>query len=172
MWFDPTNVMVWTAAIEETMVELDPGDAAGYTARAQTYRQALADLDLWIWARISSVPHDRRNLVTDHLAFAYYAARYGLSQVGSAFPGISTLMEPSARDIADLIVTIETLDVPAVFVGTTANASLAGTIAADTGTRVISLYTGSLSESDGPASTYIEFMRYDTEAMVGGLLGE
>jgi ABC-type Zn uptake system ZnuABC Zn-binding protein ZnuA len=169
VWFDPTNVMIWTSVIEQTLSELDPENAADYTDRAATYRRALAELDLWIWDQISNVPDERRNLVTDHLAFGYFAARYGLHQVGSVFPGVSTLAEPSAREIAELIDTIDALDVPAIFVGTTVNPALAETIAADAGTQVVSLYTGALSGETGPAATYIEFMRYDTEAIVNAL---
>jgi ABC-type Zn uptake system ZnuABC Zn-binding protein ZnuA len=170
VWFDPTNVMIWSSVIEQTLSGLDPQNAAGYADRAAAYRRALADLDLWIWDRIGGLPDDRRNLVTDHLAFGYFAARYGLRQVGSIFPGISTLAEPSAREIADLINSIESLAVPAIFVGTTVNPALAESIAADTGTQVIPLYTGSLSGPSGPAATYIEFMRYNTEAIVNALM--
>lgn len=170
VWFDPTNVMIWTSTIERTLVELDPKNAADYASRAASYRRALSDLDLWIWDQIERIPSDRRNLVTDHLAFGYFAARYGLRQVGTVFPGTSTLSEPSARELAELIDTITELEVPAVFIGTTVSPALAETVAADTGTEVVVLYTGALSESTGPAASYIEFMRFNTEAIVEGLL--
>jgi ABC-type Zn uptake system ZnuABC Zn-binding protein ZnuA len=31
------------------------------------------------------------------------------------------------------------------------------------------LYTGALSDSNGPAGTYLEFMRYDVSQIVNGL---
>jgi len=169
VWFDPTNVMIWTSAIERTLAELDPENAAGYASRAVTYRRALADLDLWIWSQVGRIPNERRNLVTDHLAFGYFAARYGLRQVGTIFPGTSTLSEPSARELAELIDTVKELGVPAIFVGTTVSPALAETVAADTGTEMVVLYTGALSESTGPAPTYIEFMRFNTESIVSAL---
>ncbi len=170
VWFDPTNVMIWTSAIERTLADLDPENASDYASRAATYRRALADLDLWIWDQVGRIPNERRNLVTDHLSFGYFAARYGLRQVGTIFPGTSTLSEPSARELAELIDTIRELGVPAIFVGTTVNPALAETVAADTGTVMVVLYTGALSEATGPAATYIEFMRFNTEAIVEGLL--
>jgi ABC-type Zn uptake system ZnuABC Zn-binding protein ZnuA len=170
VWFDPTNVMIWTSAIEGTLGELDPENASEYASRAASYQSALADLDLWIWGQIGRIPNERRNLVTDHLAFGYFAARYGLRQVGTIFPGTSTLSEPSAKELAELIDTIRELDVPAIFVGTTVSPALAETVAADTGTEIVVLYTGALSEPTGPAGTYIEFMRFNTEAIVGGLI--
>lgn len=170
VWFDPSNVMIWTSEIERTLNRLDPENASDYASRAATYRRALADLDLWIWEQVSRIPNERRNLVTDHLAFGYFAARYGLRQVGTIFPGTSTLSEPSAQELAELIDTITELDVPAIFVGTTVSPALAETVASDTGTEMVVLYTGALSESTGPAATYIDFMRFNTEAIVQGLL--
>jgi len=169
VWFDPTNVMIWTSAIERTLAELDPENAVGYSRRATTYRRALANLDLWIWDQVSRIPNERRNLVADHLSFGYLAARYGLRQVGTIFPGASTLSEPSARELAELIDTVKDLGVPAIFVGATVSPALAETVATDTGTKMVVLYTGALSDSTGPAATYIEFMRFNTESIVGAL---
>jgi manganese/iron transport system substrate-binding protein len=169
VWFDPTNVMIWTSVIEETLSVLDPGNVTVYGSNAAAYRRSLAELDLWIWGQIGRLPYDRRLLVTDHLAFGYFAERYGFRQVGAVFPGLSTLAEPSARALAELVDTIKQVEAPAIFVGTTANPAIAETIAADTGIAVVSLYTGSLSDAAGPASSYIEFMRYDVEAIVAAL---
>ena len=169
VWFDPTNVMIWTSEIERTLSELDPEHAAAFARRAAAYRVKLADLDVWIWDQVGRIPTERRDLVSDHLVFGYFAARYGLRQVGAILPSFSSLAEPSAQEIAKLIDTIGALDVPAIFVGTTVSPILAQTIARDTGTDMVLLYTGALSETAGPAATYIEFMRFNTEAIVDAL---
>jgi ABC-type Zn uptake system ZnuABC Zn-binding protein ZnuA len=39
-------------------------------------------------------------------------------------------------------------------------------VAEDTGVQLIPIYTGSLSGPDGPASTYLDFMRYNVDAIV------
>ena len=51
----------------------------------------------------------------------------------------------------------------------TVNPGLAQRIAQDTGTRLVFLYTGSLSEPGGPASDYLSLMRYDVSAIVDAL---
>ena len=170
VWLDPSNVGVWAVAVADTLAELDPDDAAAYRDRAALYQVALAELDAWIVEQVARIPVERRKLVTDHTVLGYFAARYGFEQVGTVFPGFSTLAEPSAREIAALEDVIIDLGVPAVFVGTTVNPMLAEQIAIDTNTRLIFLYTGSLSEPDGPASSYIELMYYNMNAMVEGLL--
>ncbi len=169
VWLDPTYVMIWASEIEQTLAEFDPENAASYASRAAAYRAELAALDLWIWEQIERIPAERRNLVTDHLVFGYYGARYGLRQVGAILPGFSSLAEPSAQEIAELIDRISALNVPAIFVGTTVSPVLAETIAADTGTEMVVIYTGALSETTGPASTYLELMRFNTEAFVNAL---
>ena len=169
VWFDPRNVIEWVRVIEWTLTELDPEHAAEYAARAAAYEAELIGLDAWIAARVAVLPIASRQLVTDHASFGYFADRYGFTEIGTVFPGTSTLAEPSARDLAELEDAIRAAAVPALFVGTTVSPALAEQIAADTGARVVFLYTGSLSEPDGPAATYVDFMRYDVEAIVAAL---
>ena len=110
--------------------------------------------------------------MTDHLIFGYFARTYGFEQVGVVTAGYSTLAEPSARDIAELEEAIKRYDVPAIFVSTSVNPQVAEQIAADTGIKVVSIYTGSLSDEQGPASTYLDYMRYDVTQIVAALRPE
>jgi manganese/iron transport system substrate-binding protein len=169
VWFDPTYVGAWVDIIADALSEQDPDRASEYRVRADAYQSELAELDAWIEDQLSGLPEERRRLVTDHAVFGYFAARYGFEQVGTVFPGLSSLSEPSARDLASLEEAIVALGVPVLFVGTTVNRSLAEQVAADTGTRIVTLYTGSLSEPGGPAGGYLELMRYDVTAIVEGL---
>jgi manganese/iron transport system substrate-binding protein len=168
-WFDPTNVMVWTHNIEHTLSTLDPGNAEAYEANAEAYEAELEELDGWIRERLASIPEANRRLVTDHTSFSYFAHRYGFEQVGAVFPGYSTLAEPSAQDIAALEDTISEFDVKAIFVGLTVNPDLAKRVAEDTGTQLVFLYTGSLSEAGDPADDYISFMKYNVSAIAEAL---
>ncbi len=169
VWFDPRNVMEWTRAIARTLSEVDPDHALEFAARASSYEADLTALDAWIVERVATLSPRRRRLVTDHDAFGYFARRYGFELVGTIFPGTSTLAEPSARDVANLEDAILSLGVPVIFVGTTVPTSLAEQVAADTGMRLVFLYTGSLSEADGPAPTYLDFMRFDVDTIVSNL---
>jgi len=46
---------------------------------------------------------------------------------------------------------------------------LAAQVAQDTGTKLVFLYTGSLSEAGGEADSYIKFMRYNVNTIVEAL---
>lgn len=169
VWFDPNNVMVWVKQIEETLSRRDTANAQAYSDRAQAYLSKLRELDDWIREQVEGVPEANRNIVTDHDTFGYLAEHYGLRTVGTIVPGYSTLSEPSAQELADLESAIQDLGVRAIFVGKTVNPNLARRVEEDTGVRLVFLYTGSLSEPDGPAGSYLEFMRYNVSEIVEAL---
>lgn len=169
VWFDPTNLMIWADAIDAELSRLDPIGATAYGQRSAAYRSALIELDGWIWAEVSKIPRDRRLLVTDHLAFGYFAARYGFEVVGAVIPGFSTLAEPSARELAALIDAVKAQGVRAIFIGTTVSPVLAQTVTAETGTALVTLYTGSIGVAGGGAETYIEMMRTNVARIVAAL---
>jgi len=168
-WTTPANVMAWVDAIEAALVRHDPEHAAAYRANAVAYREQLQELDGWIQAQIAQIAEPQRLLVTDHTTFTYLAERYGLRQIGTIIPGYSTLSQPSAQDLVGLENLVREYGVKAIFVGKTVNPALAEQVAADTGMRLVPLYTGSLTERDGEAGTYLAYMRYNVEAIVEAL---
>jgi manganese/iron transport system substrate-binding protein len=169
VWTDPTNLILWTQVISETLSELDPANAETYRANAAAYQEQLAELDAWIREQVALIPPENRKLVTDHLTLVYFANEYGFSQVGAIIPGYSTLAEPSAQELAALVDRISELDVPAIFVGNTINPALADRLTEDTGTQLVFLYTGSLSEAGGEADSYLAYMKYNVSAIVNAL---
>ncbi len=169
VWFDPNNIMVWVERTAEVLSRIDPASAQTYATHAQVYNIKLQELDAWIQDQVGQIAEADRKIVTDHNIFGYFADRYGFQIVGAVTPGYSTLSEPSAQELADLETDLRDLDVKAIFVGKSVNPSLAVRIAEDTGVRLVFLYTGSLSGSDGPADSYLDFMRFNVTQIVGAL---
>jgi len=168
-WMDPNNVKVWVSEIENMLREVNPENAEIYAANAASYEIELQNLDAWIREQVAQIPEENRKLVTDHTLFGYFADEYGFKQIGALIPGFSTLAEPTALELATIETAIHELNVRAIFVGNTVNPNLAERIAEDTGTQLVFVYTGSLSESKGEASTYLDYMRYNTNAFVNAL---
>lgn len=166
VWMDPDNVASWTDKIEQALSTADPANADAYKSSADAYRQKLKELDGWISQQVAQIPEADRKLVNDHLTFGYFARRYGFEQVGAVIPGFSSMASPSAQELAGLEDAIRKLNVKAIFVGKTVNSSLSQRVADDTHTRLVFVYTESLSPPDGPASTYLDFMRFDVDAIV------
>lgn len=165
-WTDPNNVIIWTQNIAAALSKTDPANAQTYQTNAEAYIAELHDLDGWIRAQVETIPVGQRQLVTDHSSFGYFAHEYGFEQVGLVVAALSTNAAPSAKQIADLMDAIKSHNVPAIFVGNTVNSTLAEQIARDTNTKVVFVYTGSLSEPGGEADSYIKFMRYNVNAIV------
>lgn len=169
VWLDPNNVILWTEIIERVLSRHDPTNAEEYAANATAYRTELESLDDWIETELAPLEPHQRKLVSDHASLGYFARRYDFEIVGAIVPGYSSVAEPSARDLAKLQDAILRLNTKAVFVGITVNQTLAARLAEDTGTQLVPLYTGSLSEPDGPAGTYLDYMHYNVEAIKAAL---
>lgn len=168
-WMDPNNVILWAKNIAAALSAADPEHAADYEANAAAYIVELRDLDAWIRSEVAQVPAESRLLVTDHGVFSYFADEYGFTQVGTITGSFSTNASPSAQELAALEDDIRSFGVRAVFVGETANQSLAEQVAADTGIQIVIIYHEALTDDSGPVPSYLEFMRYNVSAIVEAL---
>lgn len=166
VWFDVRYVIAWTVLIADQLAALDIENADNYQARSLSYIEEIETLDAWIHQQVQSLPIEQRVLVTNHDSFTYFAAAYQFEIVGAVIAGKSTMAEPSARELAALQGIVAQHNVQAIFVEVGVSQTLAGQVAADTGIILVELYTGSLSESDGPADSYLAMMRYNVSAIV------
>jgi ABC-type Zn uptake system ZnuABC Zn-binding protein ZnuA len=168
-WMDVHNVEIWVDNVAATLAALDPANAGQYAANADAYRAQLAELQAEIVAAVATIPPEKRKLVTDHSNLAYLANAYGFTVTGTVIPSLSTLASPSAQQLAALQQQIEQENIEAIFVGTTVNPKVAEQIAVDTGAAIVPIYTGSLSDAQGPAATYLAMMRYNIDQIVRAL---
>ena len=120
-----------------------------------------------------SIPPAQRKLVTDHDAFGYFAARYGLEVVGTVIPARTTVAQPSAGELARLADTIEREQVRAVFPESSVSADVAREIARQTGADASHvLYADSLGPAGSRAANYIGMLVANADSIVRGLTGE
>ena len=172
VWLDPANVIIWVENITAALIDHDPANSAAYTANSQAYIEELHALDSWIAAETARIPANQRQIVTDHMLLGYFANKYNFNVVGAVIPSYSSQAEPSAKELAALEDAIRQFNVRVILVGNTINPKLAERLAEDTQTKLVFFYTGSLSQSDGPASTYLDYMRFNVNAIVSALLEE
>ena len=76
-WFDPLRVKQVVNDIAARLSVLDPDREDTYSANASAYNERLDDLHSWTEQQVSSVPDDRRLLVTSHDSLGYFANLYG-----------------------------------------------------------------------------------------------
>jgi len=169
LWLDPSNVIVYVDNIREGLTHFNPEGADVYEANARAYITKLQELDAWINGQVAQIPPQRRVLVTNHDSVEYFAERYGFKVVGSVIDSFSSDASPSAQQMADLVDRIKLFEVPAIFLDTADNPTLAQQIASETGVKVVTdLHLESLTEG-APAATYIDMMRYNVTKIVEAL---
>ncbi|WP_119067469.1 metal ABC transporter substrate-binding protein [Rubrobacter indicoceani] len=171
-WHDPRNAESAVEEIRDSLIEVDPENEQVYRDNAEAYLGELGTLDSEIESCLTEVPEDERKLVTDHEAFGYFTERYGIEQVGAVIPSQSTQGQASAGDTAELIETIESEGVLAVFPEESINASLAETIADETGaTAEYTLYGDTLGPEGSDGDTYLKMMAANANSMTQGFTG-
>ncbi len=167
-WFDPLRVKRVVNDIAARLSVLDPDRGDTYGANASAYNARLDDLHAWTEQQVSSVPDDRRLLVTSHDSLGYFANLYGFEVVGVVL-SFTTDVEPSAEDLADLVHEVEEYGVTTVFGETTVSERLANAVATESGARLVRIYSGSLGTEGSGADTYETMVRTNVERIVEAL---
>jgi zinc/manganese transport system substrate-binding protein len=168
-WQDPVRVAEAVAIVGEELAAID--QSGPWQERAGAYAAEVTALHDEIETLLSPIPPEARKIVTNHEAFGYFADRYGFEIIGTVIPGGSTLAEPSAADIADLVNELREEGVTAIFAENTNPTVLAETVAAELGSEVevFELYSDSLGEPGSGADTYIGMIRSNAETVATAL---
>lgn len=169
VWTDPSNVVIWANNIAEAFAKADSANAAAYRANAAAYSEQLKALDEEVQKILAVVPEARRVLVTNHEFLGYFALHYGFKVVGGIL-GATSLEEPDPQRLAALANEVKTLGVPAIFAEVSQNSPFARVVAQEAGIQVVTdLYSESLSDTNGPAATYADYLRYNARQIAGAL---
>ena len=172
-WHDVSNVIASVETIRAALGSADSANAATFDANAASYTEELSALDTSIREQTSTLPEDRRKLVTSHDTFAYYARAYDFEIVGTALALTTESGDPPAGEIAALVEQIRNAGVPAIFAENVSNPDLMQSIADEAGVALApALYTDALGEPGSDGETYIAMMRYNTSTIVTALSGE
>lgn len=154
VWMDP---IAWCSAVDviaRSLGQYDTMHLQEYKDNAQTLIDEIYDLHARAEFAISTIPENKRVLVTAHDAFGYFGQRYGFEVVG--IQGISTESEAGVRDIERIVDLLVERQIGAVFVETTVSdrnikALIAGAASKGHEVRI----GGSLfSDAMGPEGTY------------------
>jgi len=173
IWHDPRNAKIMVTGVERAFARADPARTKAYEANLATYSAELDALDRRQEAAFATIPADRRLLVTNHDAFGYYTARYGITYVGSIIPSFDTSAELSGRAIQQIVTKIKSTGVKAVFSESSLPPKTAETIGREAGVTVVagenSLYADSLGPAGSAGDTYLKAEQHNTDAIVGAL---
>ena len=114
---------------------LDSENKDAYEANTNTYVSKLEDLKNEMHAELDNLPN--RDIITFHEAFPYFAEEFNLNIAGVI--EIEPDSEPSAKEIEEIINTIKTKNIKALFTEPQYSSKVAETIATETGATVYEL---------------------------------
>ncbi len=173
VWHDAKNGIAMVRTIANSLSKIEANNAAVYDGNAKKITDELTQIDSWIRSKITTIPADRRKLVTTHDALGYYVKAYGLDFQG-ALSGLSTEAAPTAARVSELVKDIKQTGVPTIYAETSNNSQLIETVAKEARVKVSDreLYADGLGEKGGEADTYQKMMIANTGAIVEGLGGQ
>ncbi len=165
-WHSVENVKKAAILVRKQFTDADPANKALYEKNTAAYLAELSDLQKWARQEVAKLPREKRKLVTSHDAFQYFARDFGFRIY--AVEGVSSDDQPSSKKVTDLIKTIRTEGVKAVFFESIENPKVIGEITRETGAKVGGeLYADGLGVKE--ASTYPDMMRYNITTLVESL---
>jgi manganese transport system substrate-binding protein len=168
-WMSPQNALTYVENIRDAFVELDPANAATYTANAAAYREQLKAIDQQLQADLDRVPVQQRFLVSCEGAFSYLARDYGLKEI-YLWP-INAESQSTPKQIQGVIQQVKQNAVPTVFCESTVSDEGQKEVAKATGARFGGhLFVDSLSTAEGPVPTFLKLLEYDARTIAKGLL--
>lgn len=173
IWHNAQNGIRMAEAINKSLAQLEPNQAALYADNTQKLTTELTQIDTWIKSQIATIPAAQRQLVTTHDAFGYYSKAYNVPIKG-ALGGISTEEKPTPTRVTELVKTIKTAGVPTIFAETTINPKLIQTVAKEANVKVSDreLFADGLGEKGTEGDTYQKMLIANTETIVKGLGGK
>ena len=169
LWTDPTYVVKYAEVVRDTLVKRDPKHKAYYGRNLVAYRQKVEALSAAL--RADQVTVAKRELLTYHDAYAYFARTYGWEVIGAVQP--KDFEDPTPKEIIRLIEQIEASRVPVVFGSEVFPSKVLEQIGRETGAR----YEDTLRDDDLPGKpgdaehSLLGLLRYDFVTMVEGLGG-
>lgn len=167
-WQSLTNGKLYARNIRDGLIKADPAGKAVYEANATKFISAIEALEPEVRSAIASIPADHRKIITSHDAFGYFGTAYGMEFISPE--GVSTESEPSAQDVAKIIMQIKNQKIPAVFVENITDKRFLEQISRESGAKIGgTLFSDALSAPDGPAPSYLEMFRHNVRTLKSAL---
>jgi zinc/manganese transport system substrate-binding protein len=169
-WHSIADMISAVDLVRAEFSRMRPASAELFARNAGNYNAGLKELQAWVAGEIGRLPLDRRELVTSHDAFGYFAHDYGFTV--HPINGLSTESEADAKRLAGLVDLIRRQKIRAIFVESSANPRLVENLLGETGVRLGgTLYADGMGPPGSGAETYISMYRRNMDTIVSALSG-
>ena len=168
IWLDPLRAVQMAENLAEGLRNLLPSDEETITANLESWRSRMAELDEQLRKGLKDLP--RRDIVTFHEAFPYFAEAYGLHVVAVVNKEPGEVLSPAK--MGDLVREIRRLGFPPLFVEPQYTDLSAKTLSRETGSPVWALDPIVTGPADHvPLDYYESVMLKNMEVLISALSG-
>ena len=135
VWLDAANAQIMVSNLAQGLMEAMPDRAEAVAANRDAYLARLAVLDAQLEQTLAQLP--RKDMITFHEAFPYFAQAYGLNVAAVVNRDPSDALSPAR--LAELVKVVRELGTPPLFVEPQYEDMAARTLASETGAKVYEL---------------------------------
>jgi ABC-type Zn uptake system ZnuABC Zn-binding protein ZnuA len=170
LWTDPRYARCYAKVARDALSTSDPANAAYYAKNYNAFATLVDELDAAMRTAFATIP--KRELLTYHDAYAYFAKDYGWNVIGAI--QVSDVEEPTPREVGALIRQVKAEQVPAIFGSEVFPSPVLEQIGRETGVRYVDvLRDDDLPGRPGEAEhSWAGLMRFDYVTMTEALGGD
>jgi manganese/iron transport system substrate-binding protein len=166
-WMSTKVALIYIENIRKTFVKMDPENKATYNKNARNYSNKVRKIRSKLIKTLSSIPKDKRYLVTSEGAFSYLAKDLNMKEV-YLWP-MNADQQGTPQQVRKVIDTVRKHHIPVVFSESTISDKPAKQVASETNAIYGGvLYVDSLSEKDGKVPTYLDLLKVTTSTIANG----
>jgi len=170
LWTDPTLARRYAEIVKDDMSARDPVNAGYYADNYTKFSALIDEFDTVMRTSFATIP--KRDLLTYHDAYAYFARTYGWNVIGAI--QVSDFEDPTASEVAGLIDQVRAQGVPAIFGSEVFPSPVLEQIGKEAGVK----YVDVLRDDDLPGQpgatehSWLGLMRFDYITMTEALGGD
>jgi zinc/manganese transport system substrate-binding protein len=164
VWQSFANAKIYARNVAQAFAALSPADASVFNANRAAFEAEVDRIFAEARALLQTAPAERGLFLVPHNSFRYMGRELGLTFRG--LRALNTGAQPSAKDLATLVMEIRKTGAAVAFLENITDQRLITQIAAETGVRIGGkLYSDALSEPSGPAGTYLAMLRHNARTL-------
>lgn len=168
-FIDPAVGIIMAENMRDAFIKTDPDRKDYYQEKAEEYIEKLKEIDKKYEDVITSIPEEKRVLVTSERAFQYMATHYGLKE--GYIWAVDTEENGTPEQIKTLIQFIDENQVPVLFIESNVDERPMETVSRETGIPIFEkpIYSDEIGKPDDEVDTYIKYLNYNIKIIEDGL---
>lgn len=165
VWTSPKNVISLSDKIFDAICKHKPESKSLFQENLEIFKGELDTIDKNFRGLVNSTDNPIM-IIADRFPLAYFCKEYGIKYY-AAFSGCAASTEPSSKTVQFLINKVKEENISAVFKMDLSSGNVANTIAAATGSKVLTFYSCHTVGADDFDSgiTYVDLMKRNLDSL-------